>query len=169
MLNSIQTETPTPTPTDTTEPQGYGDLAYGESDDDEYSGSGMSEASSSSDWEGYGEEENKPTEYAEENKPTEYAEVKNTAQMELLSDVKPYLDNSARLVGSTTVSASTDLDQSAQLEKVLSEQLPNRPKLKKKSSSKFFDSFKAGVRSAFSFWVCNCSFSNWRVLTLRLL
>jgi hypothetical protein len=151
MLNSIQTETPTPTPTDTTEPQGYGDLAYGESDDDEYSGSGTSEASSSSDWEGYGEEE---------NKPTEYAEVKNTAQLELLSDVKPYLDDSARSVGSTTVSASTDLDQSAQLEKVLSEQLPNRPKLKKKSSSKFFDSFKAGVRSAFSFWVCKCSFSN---------
>lgn len=147
MLNSIQTETPTPQPTPTDSYGGVGD-SDGEG---EYSESGSSE-DSSSDWEGYVDEDKPAVEPVEPAvTPTEYSEVKPEPVLyDSLSNVKPYLYDGARSVGSTSADA-TNMKDMMELERNVPP--PSKGKLLKKRSSRFFESFKSGVRSAFSFWV----------------
>ncbi len=151
MLNSIQTtETPTPEPE-----QAPGYSAIGESDN-EYEGSSDSSESdddSSASEGGYVVDNvyNMPIE------PAATPQVEPATVSPTLSDVKPYsYDGSA--AQSTSVADSSEIgagsvDQLAKLEKQqeMMKQERRMP-LTKKKSSKFFDSFKAGVRSAFSFW-----------------
>ena len=124
MLNSIQTtETPTP---ELDQAEGYDAVS---DDEDEYEDEESDNRSS--DWEGYAADS--------------YAGVEpgsGEPQNEPLGDVESYAYQSEQ--------AKPQLQ--LQEDKVQESSDAYKPKLTKKKSSKFFESVKTTVRSAFSFW-----------------